>query len=131
MPGGAVHKLPADLHAALVGDSTALEACRDITPLARNEFVCWVDDAKQEATREKRIRRTVEPAWTDSADVADRTCRCPDDQETAPAAVGVICSPPSLQLSRIRVQARRLALKQTASNLLCDVATCPRICTAS
>jgi hypothetical protein len=28
--------------------------------LARNEFICWVEDAKQKATRERRIRRTRE-----------------------------------------------------------------------
>jgi hypothetical protein len=27
-------------------------------PLARNEFICWVEDAKQEIIRERRIRRT-------------------------------------------------------------------------
>ena len=32
----------------------------DITPIARNEFICWVLDAKQEETRTRRIRRTVE-----------------------------------------------------------------------
>ena len=32
----------------------------DITPLARNEFICWVEDAKQDVTRERRIRRTKE-----------------------------------------------------------------------
>ena len=39
---------------------TALDAWKDITPLARNEFICWVEDAKQEKTRERRIRRTQE-----------------------------------------------------------------------
>jgi Bacteriocin-protection, YdeI or OmpD-Associated len=60
VPGGVVHKLPADLRAALLANSTALAAWQDITPLARNEFICWVDDAKQEATRKRRIRRTQE-----------------------------------------------------------------------
>lgn len=60
VPGGVVHKLPADLRTALVANSTALEAWRDITPLARNEFICWVEDAKQAKTRERRIRRTQE-----------------------------------------------------------------------
>jgi hypothetical protein len=32
----------------------------DMTPLARNEFICWVEDAKQQVTRERRIRRTQE-----------------------------------------------------------------------
>jgi uncharacterized protein YdeI (YjbR/CyaY-like superfamily) len=59
-PGGVVHKLPADLRAALLGNDTARAAWHDITPLARNEFICWVEDAKQQATRERRIRRTQE-----------------------------------------------------------------------
>ena len=58
--GGVVHKLPADLREALLANSTALTAWQNITPLARNEFICWVDDAKQEATRKRRIRRTQE-----------------------------------------------------------------------
>jgi hypothetical protein len=60
VPGGAVHKLPADLRVALIANPTALDAWNDITPLARNEFICWVEDAKQEMTRERRIRRTQE-----------------------------------------------------------------------
>ncbi len=60
VPGGVVHKLPADLRAALLTSSEALGAWNDITPLARNEFICWVEDAKQAATRERRIRRTRE-----------------------------------------------------------------------
>ena len=60
VPGGVVHQLPEDLRTALVGNVTALEAWNDITPLARNEFICWVEDAKQQVTRERRIRRTQE-----------------------------------------------------------------------
>ena len=60
VPGGVVHKLPADLRESLIGNATALAAWRDITPLARNEFICWVQDAKQPATRERRVRRTQE-----------------------------------------------------------------------
>src|SRR4029453_10110775 len=60
VPGGGVHKLPADLRDALVANDTALDAWKDITPLARNEFICWVEDAKQETTRARRIRRTQE-----------------------------------------------------------------------
>ncbi|MFN8043467.1 MAG: YdeI/OmpD-associated family protein [Mycobacterium sp.] len=60
IPGGVVHEMPADLRAALMTNTAALEAWRDITPLARNEFICWITDAKQQATRERRIRRTQE-----------------------------------------------------------------------
>jgi hypothetical protein len=50
-----VHGLPADLRAALVANSIALAAWEKITPLARNEFICWVEDAKQDTTRKRRI----------------------------------------------------------------------------
>ena len=60
VPGGVVHSLPADLREALMVSTAALDAWGDITPLARNEFICWVEDAKRQATRERRIRRTRE-----------------------------------------------------------------------
>jgi uncharacterized protein YdeI (YjbR/CyaY-like superfamily) len=60
VPGGVVHKLPSDLRTALIANAAALDAWKDITPLARNEFICWVEDAKQEMTRQRRIRRTQE-----------------------------------------------------------------------
>jgi uncharacterized protein YdeI (YjbR/CyaY-like superfamily) len=51
VPGGVVHELPADLRRSLIANATTLAAWRDITPLARNEFICWVEDAEQEAAR--------------------------------------------------------------------------------
>jgi uncharacterized protein YdeI (YjbR/CyaY-like superfamily) len=60
LPGGVVHDLPADLAAGLAAGDTARAAWLDITPLARNEFICWVEDAKKPETRERRIRRTRE-----------------------------------------------------------------------
>jgi uncharacterized protein YdeI (YjbR/CyaY-like superfamily) len=60
VPGGVVHKLPEDLRKALIANPAALDAWQDITALARNEFICWVEDAKQQMTRERRIRRTQE-----------------------------------------------------------------------
>ena len=58
--GGVVHDLPDDLKVALEDNPVALSAWNDITPLARNEFICWVTDAKQAGTRDRRIRRTQE-----------------------------------------------------------------------
>jgi Bacteriocin-protection, YdeI or OmpD-Associated len=60
VPGGVVHKLPSDLRTALIANPAALVLWNDITPLARNEFICWVEEAKQATTRERRIRRTQE-----------------------------------------------------------------------
>lgn len=53
---GVVHKLPADLRKVLTADDQVLAAWEDIAPLARNEFICWIEDAKKPETREKRIR---------------------------------------------------------------------------
>ena len=52
---GTVHDLPADLEDALRRDSAALATWEDITPLARNEWICWVQSAKKAETRAKRI----------------------------------------------------------------------------
>lgn len=48
------------MQAALLADEEALALWQGLTPLARNEYICWVDDAKRAPTREKRIARTVE-----------------------------------------------------------------------
>lgn len=52
-----MHRLPVDLRKALTDDPPALDAWKDITPLARNEWICWVEDAKRNETRERRIDR--------------------------------------------------------------------------
>ena len=57
---GTVHEAGDDLQAALRGDPEVLGLWQGLTPLGRNEFICWVEDAKQAATRARRIARTVE-----------------------------------------------------------------------
>src|SRR5689334_14930658 len=56
---GTVHKLPTDLRKALTSDKAALTAWEDITPLARNEWICWVTFVKQDETRKDHVKRTV------------------------------------------------------------------------
>ncbi len=55
IPGGVVHDLPEDLAGALKDNPDALATWADITPLARNEWICWVESAKKQETRHKRI----------------------------------------------------------------------------
>lgn len=57
--GGTFHPLPADLRKALENSPKALVAWEDITPLARNEWICWVIAVQQEATRKEHIKRTI------------------------------------------------------------------------
>lgn len=60
LSSGVAHTLPVDLRTALTSDDKIIAAWEDITPLARNEFICWVEDAKQDKTRQRRIKRTCE-----------------------------------------------------------------------
>ena len=60
IPGGTVHRLPDDLRSEIDAERDVLALWVDITPLARNEFICWVESAKQPATRQRRITRTRE-----------------------------------------------------------------------
>lgn len=53
------HKLPADLQKALISSPKALEAWGDITPLARNEWICWTISVKKSETRKDHVRRVV------------------------------------------------------------------------
>jgi hypothetical protein len=52
---GVVHDLRADLKKALASDPEVLTAWEDITPLARNERICWIESAKKAETRSHRI----------------------------------------------------------------------------
>jgi len=56
---GVVHKMPPDLKDALVSDSKALGLWESLTPLARNEWICWVTFVKKEETRKDHIKRAV------------------------------------------------------------------------
>ncbi len=56
---GTVHKLPDDLKKALVSKPAALTAWNNITPLARNEWICWTVTVKQQKTRDDHVKRTV------------------------------------------------------------------------
>ncbi|PIR74080.1 MAG: hypothetical protein COU35_04535 [Candidatus Magasanikbacteria bacterium CG10_big_fil_rev_8_21_14_0_10_47_10] len=55
---GVVHTIPADLQKILTSVPKAVAAWEDITPLARNEWICWVESAKKPETRAHRIERT-------------------------------------------------------------------------
>ena len=57
--GGVVHELPEDLRKELASDATALTAWEDITPLARNEWICWTVTVKQQKTRDEHVERVV------------------------------------------------------------------------
>jgi hypothetical protein len=59
MSGGVVHELPPDLKKALAGDKAARATWEDITPLARNEWICWVESVKTPQIRQEHVERCV------------------------------------------------------------------------
>ena len=54
---GVVHKVPADLRKALTSDPKVLAAWEDLTPLARNEWICWAISVKKSETRKQHVER--------------------------------------------------------------------------
>jgi uncharacterized protein YdeI (YjbR/CyaY-like superfamily) len=59
LSGGVVHTMPADLKDAIVATPKVMALWEDITPLARNEWICWVISAKKEETRGIRIKKAI------------------------------------------------------------------------
>ncbi len=55
LAGGTVHTMPTDLRRVLIADQKARALWDDLTPLARNEWICWVTSAKQAETRKRRL----------------------------------------------------------------------------
>jgi hypothetical protein len=56
---GVVHELPADLRKALMADKAALDLWENLTPLARNEWICWTITVKTDETRKKHVDRVI------------------------------------------------------------------------
>src|SRR6266566_5528361 len=56
-PAGEELRVPTDLRKALAATSTAKAQWRDLTPIARRDFISWIDSAKQPETRRRRIER--------------------------------------------------------------------------
>lgn len=56
---GTVHTVPTDLRKVLTANSAALRVWNGLTPLARNEWICWVMFVKKEETRSEHVARVV------------------------------------------------------------------------
>ena len=57
--GGTVHTLSADLRKAIALAPRARAVWESITPLARNEWICWVISGKKAETRDIRIKKAL------------------------------------------------------------------------
>ncbi len=50
-------KLPTDLRKALAAAPSAKTQWESLTPIARRDFISWLDSAKQPETRKRRIKK--------------------------------------------------------------------------
>jgi len=57
--GGVPHKLPEDLGKVINSNPTVKAVWEDITPLARNEWICWITSGKKSETRNIRIKKAL------------------------------------------------------------------------
>lgn len=57
--GGVAHNLPSDFKKAILLNDKVLALWNDITPLARNEWICWITSGKKMETRSIRISKAI------------------------------------------------------------------------
>jgi len=55
-----LHEAPNDIIKALKADTKLLERWNKLTPIQRNEWICWVTIVKKSETRAEHIRRLTE-----------------------------------------------------------------------
>jgi hypothetical protein len=55
--GGVVHGIPKDLRGVLAASPKLLATWESLTPLARNEWICWVLSPKKAETRSEHVQR--------------------------------------------------------------------------
>jgi uncharacterized protein YdeI (YjbR/CyaY-like superfamily) len=56
-PAGEEPTVPTDLRTALAAAPKANAQWKDLTPIARRDFISWIDSAKQPETRRRRIEK--------------------------------------------------------------------------
>jgi Bacteriocin-protection, YdeI or OmpD-Associated len=110
---------PADLKKALASDPQALATWEDITPLARNEWICWIEAARKPETRSRRI------AWGCSSlkDGKGRPCcwpGCAQDGQTGLATAD--WNRPNSDLRVIRPE--RSIMTRTPSHITYPTGSC-------
>lgn len=57
--GGRLHRMPADLQKLLTQESAVKKIWDGLTPLARNEWICYVTIVKKAETRSSHLQRLV------------------------------------------------------------------------
>ena len=56
---GIVHEIPEDIAKILLENDAILDKWNALTPIQRNEWICWVTIVKKEETRTKHLKRMM------------------------------------------------------------------------
>jgi len=56
----AIHKIPEDLQKVLNSNPDVLTKWSSLTPLAQNEWICWITIVKKPETRKSHLKRLCE-----------------------------------------------------------------------
>ena len=73
MSSGITHEAPEDLKEVIVSEIDTLHIWEGLTPIARNEWICWIESARTHETRVQRIERFL----TDLKEGKRRPCCWP------------------------------------------------------
>ena len=57
LASSALHTIPSDMKKSLLASESLQEKWNDLTPIARNEWICWVTHVKKVETRAHHIER--------------------------------------------------------------------------
>lgn len=61
---GIVHEIPEDIAKILLENDAILDKWNALTPIQRNEWICWVTIVKKEQTRAEHIIRMMDELKT-------------------------------------------------------------------
>ena len=56
---GILHEVPDDMQKSLTSDANTLEIWNKLTPIQRNEWICWITIVKKSETRVEHIDRML------------------------------------------------------------------------
>jgi uncharacterized protein YdeI (YjbR/CyaY-like superfamily) len=84
LSAGVAHAVPADLQAALCSDSEVVTLWEGLSAIGRNEWICWVEQAKKPLTRSNRIGRVC----SELKQGVRRPCCWPGCPHRSPASKG-------------------------------------------
>ena len=59
LKAGVVHEVPQDIEKVLIGNEHILAVWNGLTPIQRNEWICWITIVKKPETRSEHIVRMM------------------------------------------------------------------------